>query len=598
MRTVVGALRPRPRPRAPIRPFCAHRRAGANRTAGAGRLEGLMGVTIHLQVDRRAIDPAAWAEVYDDTLRLLRAHPSGLLGLERREVLGRPVPVYTREIERADGDRRAWCVVGDRRSLRVAESFCLTRELEPPAPPGCGLAPGAGGVGLEDLVLQEPEERGGWSGFQEKTQGEPYHVPVLAAALVVEARFPGAALVWGDIEEDDALEARAWAERVLGREIAAPVLLDAPALLRRLSARWQGEALLKAYLRRFQGRAAAGLGRIFSAVDRGLAEAWLRAGLRAPDPADEEDVGWPGRIAFVQGWLTATQDLPRLCEIACRDPGGPAMPPADLAAAIAGTGALVSPELQRRIARAQAAPIGLRSDVLLAGALVAAMVFHGWETGGSVDPAALEGAFARAFPGEAEALCAAARASNARLEETAALLCEAVEASARLEIELGPHEDLGELAALGTAEAISPARRRQLIVLAHALRELWSAPRDEATAACLAGEDPEAARHLLAAAVTARGPTLTEDAWGWILREEDPAVLGVVVRLAWSEPQTVEGCALKRAVLESRVLCEAIGRMMADEAVMAEARALLEDERRREAERLAEEAAEGATPPA
>ncbi|MCC6553471.1 MAG: hypothetical protein IT372_10695 [Polyangiaceae bacterium] len=541
-----------------------------------------MGITLHLDVNRRAIDPAAWAHVYDDTAGLLRAHPSGLLALERRVLFGRKIPVYTAHIERLSRGRLAWTVAGDRRSLRAAEPFRLPRQLPVP-PPWC-----EGEHDCDDILFRDPVGHLGYPVFAARTDGEPYHVPLLAAAMVIETRFPGAALVWGDMDEEDVLEAKLWAERVLGREIALPVLLDAPALLRRLSARWDGEELLDAFVRRYHGRPAHGLALAFHEIGDARAEAWLRAGLRRPALTDP---WWPGPAAFVQAWLMSGRGLQRLCQVASLDLSGPRLCPADLVAAMVDAWALVPPELAQRIERARRAPIMVRADAPLEGALVAAMVIHGWHPGAHVDPVEFEEALLRAFPACAAELCAKARADNAMLEHTIRMLCAIVERADRTLTDLGPFQDLGDLAALSTADDLTPLRRAELTLFACTLTELWPPGLTGREADCLDGRDPEAARWLLLAAAESRDLALTEEAWAWLLQEEDPALLAVMARLACTEPRNDEGLLVIRALLESRVLCAEVARMMSDASLMAGARAaLLEEERRREQTRRALEA--------
>lgn len=67
-----------------------------------------------------------------------------------------------------------------------------------------------------------------------KTQGEPYHLPLLAVAMMLEDRFPRSAIVTGDLHEAHACEAAAYAEGVLGYRPAMPIVLDANRLRERL----------------------------------------------------------------------------------------------------------------------------------------------------------------------------------------------------------------------------------------------------------------------------------------------------------------------------------------------------------------------------
>src|SRR5207237_4401708 len=119
-------------------------------------------------------------------LDVARAHPSQLMGYAWRPLLGRNVALYTKDIERSDQHGRHWCVVGDRTSMRFAESFELSRgDL------GRRNARARKQDDLLDLVLDEPDDRGGSRAFGAKTQGEPYHLPMVATGLLIEAWFPG-----------------------------------------------------------------------------------------------------------------------------------------------------------------------------------------------------------------------------------------------------------------------------------------------------------------------------------------------------------------------------------------------------------------------
>src|SRR5207244_4427522 len=114
----------------------------------------------------------------------------------------------------------------------------------------------------------------------------------------------------------------------------------------------------------------------------------------------------------------------------------------------------------------------------------------------------------------------------------------------------------------------------------------WSAiPVHGPGAVLLSGENARGAHRLFIAAACGTAPTLTEAAWDWILREEDPAILRVLLRVFNGASSARDARTLERAILESRVLCAEVARMMADETAMAEAEALVEEQRRREAER-------------
>lgn len=76
------------------------------------------------------------------------------------------------------------------------------------------------GPASHDIIVEAARaERDDTSGpvrvFGDKTQGYPYHFAVLAAAMLIEERFPRDAMVWGDIDDGQAEEAA---------RLAAPIL--------------------------------------------------------------------------------------------------------------------------------------------------------------------------------------------------------------------------------------------------------------------------------------------------------------------------------------------------------------------------------------
>lgn len=538
-----------------------------------------MGIHVHLQVRRDAIEPAAWNEVYDDTLRLLRSHPSGILGLDRRKLLGRDVVMYTREIERKIHGETEWCAVGDRLSMRFGESFHFPRDDS--AASGAGRRRTKRRDAGEDLVLCEPDERGGGDVFGNKTQGEPYHVPILAAALVVEDRFPSAALVWGDIDEDDVNAAKAWAEKALEREVALPVLFDAPALLLRLSTRWGGVKLIGAFARRFCGELSRGLSHVLRALPRSVGEAYLRKALSRSKSERDAD-GAPDAERVARGFLLGGGSVARLCAIAAEPPVQEALPAPELASVLAYTGMLFDPAVQARVDRCTALSLPQRSDVSLVGYYLGAVFLQGKAWGGlQIDPGEIERALAEAYPGRAAELMACVREETRKLEELAAKMCEAMESAARLVDGLGPFQDIGELVAVRSPGELCAGSRRRLAGFAHALREARSRARQEPP---VTGEDPDKA-HSFFVAMANEQRRMTEDAWAWILREEEPEMLRLLADLFCCDPQSDEAGTLKRALLENRVLCEEVARLRKDSAAMAEAEALAGEARRREAVR-------------
>lgn len=523
-----------------------------------------MGVHVHLDVQWEAIDPDAWTGAYDETLTLLRAHPSQLMGYAWRRILGREIPMYTKDVERIEKDGRCICVVGDRRSMRFAESFRLSRNH--PCPSKVHRSSTS-----RDLALDEPDERSGARVFGAKTQGEPYHDAIVAVSILIEAHFPGAALLWGDIDEAGASASRQWAEKVLGRALPMPVLYHAPTLVQRLSQKWQGEALLRAFVRRFRGEMSRGLAHAFSTIDADAVEAYLRSSLASTSNRGdgfEEPV-----VDQVRGFLLATGNVARLLAIV-RD----VISAEKMAKVIAHAGVLLPAELRIRATQHRDEPLMLRPDVSSLGSLVGAMYLDKDWSGPAVDDVPLENALACVYPGRGTELLQLIRQETQKMGEMVARSCEAIEQGLSFQAKLEPYQNVGELAALEDPHALVPYTRRRLAAFAYALRAAATRNDDRAMRAELL-LDPAKTR-LVCVEMARNGPTLTEFAWDWILKEEDPMVLGMLLDLWCCQPGSDEVYRLRRAIMENRTLCVEMQRMMHDEAAMTEGKAVIEEAER------------------
>ncbi len=536
-----------------------------------------MGVYVDLDVAWEAVEPVVWHEIYDETLRLLRAHPSQLMGFAWRPLLGREVPMYTEDIEVIEPGDRVWSVAGDRRSMRFAEVLRMSRadswKLRYPEKLH------KDGVKPRDIVWQDPDRGRGARLFGGKTRGLPYHVPIVAAGLVIEGRLPGAALLSGDINEATAREAKGWAEEVLGREVPMPVLLDAPALVRRLSPRWSGEALIEAFAQRFRGEVGPGLARAFDSVERPAAERYLRARLSMDDPGGRG----PEHAEVVRGWLLSTGDVARLWELSAG-----LVWAEDMASLLAGIGVLLPPALRTRAAQCRAMELPPRPDVSSLGGMLGLVFLNRDWSGPAVDEDALDAALRLVYPGKAAALGALLREESRKLEELVASMCESVERSVEFRAGLDPYQDIGELVALRSAEELVPFSRGRLAAFGYLLR---CAKESGSNGAADEPRDPEAMRSQLVDLASGGMATLTEHAWGWIVAETDVAVLELLSDLL-QLGSILDETSLRRAALESRVVCCELLRMMGDAASMAEGKAFVEGELRKLEEMRARSMAE------
>jgi hypothetical protein len=368
-----------------------------------------MGIVLKLHLLPERIDPAEWAAAWEETLRVVREHPCGPLRLRERNVEGVRVFAYSRNIEldRAVAGR-AWSVSGDRQSLEGVETFEMLRDLDAYRSRWRGATP-------DDVLSGIDVESGSVAGVPvlgAKTQGRPAHVALLAAAMVVEDRFPRAALVSGDIDRADGSMAQRHAESVLGRPIALPVLVDPERLVERLGAECDGAELAERFVeldRSGDPRAAAA---VVSHLLPREGDRWFALTLRR-DP--ERAIGW------MTAWLEATGDLLRLCRLACSHDDGPRLSASDLVDRLAATGLLVPREpldALGELFRSVSGEPGSVAEPLFA--LLAARLDAGPRRG--LSPGEVEDALGAAFGDEAAKLIAVVRERNEKTVETIARL--------------------------------------------------------------------------------------------------------------------------------------------------------------------------------
>ncbi len=320
--------------------------------------------------------------------------------------------------------------------------------------------------------------------------------------MVVEARFPRYALVSGSFDREDAEAARRWAKGILARSIALPVRVDAWRLVERLGAHFRGEALMRAVDERYLAPASSRDAALLALFGRAEAEPWLAAKLR-----EHATPGEAGALRLAAAYVDGTGDPGRLLGLACVDPRGPRWPPETFVAALA---ALADPR------RAAVRPRAFE--------------------------AALSEALAAVFGEDAPRLRAIFRAGVGGAAGVPAVRATDETAAVRASIDA--------LAALGSPGELDAGERERIKRLALAVGEVRRRVEDHGGAVSTG-----AARRTVAGLLARGGPTLTEDAWDWIDREEDPDLCAFLAGLATLEPADAETAALRRALLENRALC-------------------------------------------
>jgi hypothetical protein len=529
-----------------------------------------MGISIDLSIIADCIDPQQWADVYDESLRLLQTHPARLLGLHCREIAGTLLGVYCGELETLQSDPldRHWCVVGARETMITAETHRMYRNLDkylrnsrPPKRRRNRARSESQARAKEDILLCELENLSPTgcdsrssrdsSVLGNKTQGTAIHIPLLAVAILVEDRFGQLALAGGDIDRGQAETARALAESVVGRPIALPVMVDAPRLLTRLSALLSGDALMTAFEQLYihdSSRSDGALAALLAQLPRKKVERWLVRVIA-------EDSFTLGTVRLFVEWLNATGDVQRLCELGCASTKGARMDPEEFIDTLARTWVAV-PEGERGFFEGLDK---LQGEQHSTRGIFARMLVDDYAVGrhlrGPFAPESIRAALQNSFGQDAEGLWC-------QLQEDTKQWRELIDSTTN------------RLAGSDTGKGASRrwAKERLLIT-----RSIDDVPKEHRTTLSRFGKsvhrlhtklqadspkrvrkafgDADCTRASIARALEYHGPTLSEWAWEWLMKETDLRLLHFALTLVMTDDTGEDFCTVQRALLENRGLC-------------------------------------------
>ena len=200
-----------------------------------------MGIYINLDISH-SVTQEEWEKVYEETLVLVNAFPLA----ERRKVICKGIEticlVPTKEREKRYGYndenvKLGWFACGDYDTMCSAEEYALYRNLfnkkkhDPKAGDAMwGALPAYLDYSYEDKRCSRVYEIWG-----PKTQGELYHMYLLAIACLIEARLGTKAFVYGDITRGQCKRAVALANQYLKKAIDVPDRCDMKRFYARVS---------------------------------------------------------------------------------------------------------------------------------------------------------------------------------------------------------------------------------------------------------------------------------------------------------------------------------------------------------------------------
>lgn len=214
-----------------------------------------MGIFIHLDVAYDVSDEE-WEPVYEESLRL--AEKFQLMDSSVLDLFGKCLYCGMPVEEREKNGFRFWNTIGDCRSMGSAEDHRLYRKLSDRRTewkPGMCCDPLLS-INLSQEVLGWEDERcrNSYGFWGNKTQGEAYHMYLLAIGCMIESRLNGKACVSGDITLGQCRKAVALANEHVSEPIGLPVRCELEPLYRRIcSLPLKGSEPLRLFQRLYLG---------------------------------------------------------------------------------------------------------------------------------------------------------------------------------------------------------------------------------------------------------------------------------------------------------------------------------------------------------
>lgn len=522
-----------------------------------------MGIYVTLAIVPSRITHEAWRETYEESLALLRGYSGEMMGIQFEQINSTERRVYSRKIEHhVDGlKQRHWHVVGDFASKESGESFIFYYDLEHYRSRG---SHSKSDDAVDDVIVNVIAEEGSYCHvFSDKTQGCPYHIPLLAVAMLVEDRFPKYAHASGDIDIHQAKQAQVFAKTVLKKEIALPLAVDAPRLFNRIQAHYQGKEAIKYFDRVFRGESNSRFEALYKMSDSATFTQGFLDDLRHYKSPTQLGV-----IDLSMTWLNATRDLRTLCELACLHEDGPKFDPVQFSDALASTWISIDESL-RGVMNPFRKPKGATDSVASQfGSILFDMGgLKGRNMRFYMDENQVLEILSALFPGHAKQIEQVFTTETEKIRKNLADSQKGVEELVKRSDEDPEFGDGSSFMLLKSAANLSKNQRMMLESMAYAL---------SLTRTKFQEEDPEIFQepfeqmHEKIVKISHhQGITLTEDAWKWIDKENDPELLRFALMLVLIKNHEQRFWNMRKGLLENRELCQAVLEMTHDQELLA-----------------------------
>lgn len=188
-----------------------------------------MGIYITLKRVSEGIADREWEEVYKETLIALQNYPFADKVLAKSyngKKYYHADQAKDRELSPLR-EGRGWHTIGDLETCQYGESFVLVADNNYYKRKGEAQQ-------VKEILECITEDKQCVTVWDSKTQGEPYHIPLLAIGCLIEDRLEGKVMVQGNIRKFEVDEACRWINKYVDKEVGYPVIVDPRKLIKRL----------------------------------------------------------------------------------------------------------------------------------------------------------------------------------------------------------------------------------------------------------------------------------------------------------------------------------------------------------------------------
>lgn len=197
-----------------------------------------MGIYIYQKISK-SVTREEWESVYEETLKLVEKFPlarRGSISYAGEEVIC-AVRTAEEEVNEFGKIIRGWSASMDYDTLKEAEEYFVPRDIV--GEHNVDADAGDAMLGVLPVYLDykwdDPKCEHVYSLWDSKTQGEPYHMYILAVACLIEDRLGEKAFVYGDITRGQCQKAVELANEWLEQPIQIPSRCDLERFFERIS---------------------------------------------------------------------------------------------------------------------------------------------------------------------------------------------------------------------------------------------------------------------------------------------------------------------------------------------------------------------------